>query len=167
MVDDQQPPQSEEQEQAVTVTEDVKNQPAKKEDEIDEMTTLHERTIAVLSYFGFLAIVPFYLKKESKFCRFHGKQGMTLAIVFFLAQFIAVLDLFMDLMLIFQAVIALWMGFAALSGRWKKVPIIYAWSCQLEEALSLKTKEEMAEDEALKPDQTSSVPVGGEDSKKG
>ena len=128
--------------------------PAKeKEEEIDEMTTLHERTIAALSYFGILAIVPFYLKKDSKFCRFHGKQGLTLAIIFFLAQFIAVLDLIMDLTLILQAIIALWYGFVALSGRWKKMPLIYKWSCQLEESLALKTKEEEAEQLTLKPNQ--------------
>ncbi len=122
-----------------------------KEETIDEMTTLHERTIGALSYFGFLAIVPFYLKKESKFCRFHGKQGLTLAIIFFLAQFIAVLDLIMDLILILQAVIALWYGFGALAGKWKKVPLIYNWSCQLEDALKLKTKEEEEEQLTLQP----------------
>jgi uncharacterized membrane protein len=132
-----------------------KDAPAKeKEEEIDELTTLHERTIAALSYFGFLAIVPFYLKKDSKFCRYHGKQGMTLAIVFFLVKFISVLDLIMDLALILQAVLALWLGFAALSGRWKKAPVVYEWSCQLEEALSLKTKEEEADAVALRPNQT-------------
>ena len=68
-----------------------------KNDDIEELTTLHERAIATLSYFGPLAIVPFYLNKESKFCRFHGKQGITLAIIFFLAQFASVLDFIMDL----------------------------------------------------------------------
>ena len=135
-------------------TAEPKDKPAEeKEEDIDEMTTLHERTIAALSYFGFLAIVPFYLKKDSKFCRFHGKQGLTLAIIFFLAQFIAVLDLIMDLTLILQAIIALWYGFVALSGRWKKMPLIYKWSCQLEESLALKTKEEEAEQLTLKPNQ--------------
>ncbi len=165
MADDQQPPQEEveveKNEQTLPASDESSGKPSaseppkkEKEEEIDEMTTLHERTIAVLSYFGFLAIVPFYLKKDSKFCRFHGKQGMTLAIIFFLAQFFAVLDLFMDIMLILQAVIALWMGFDALSGRWKKMPVVYNWSCQLEESLSLKTADEMAEDAALKPNQT-------------
>ena len=135
-------------------TEEPKDKPAEgKEEEIDEMTTVHERTIATLSYFGFLAIVPFYLKKDSKFCRFHGKQGLTLAIIFFLAQFIAVLDLIMDFTLILQAIIALWYGFVALSGRWKKMPLIYKWSCQLEDSLSLKTKEEEAEQLTLRPNQ--------------
>jgi len=124
-----------------------------KEEEIDEMTTLHERTIAALSYFGFLAIIPFYLKKDSKFCRFHGKQGLILVVIFFLAQFIAVLDIIMDFTLILQAIIALWYGFGALAGRWKKVPMIYGWSCQLEEALALKSKDEEMEQLTLKPNE--------------
>ncbi len=122
-------------------------------DDIEELTTLHERAIATLSYFGPFAIIPFYLKKNSKFCRFHGKQGMTVAIIFFLAQFASVLDIIMDLLLILQAIVALWMGFVAISGRWKKMPLIYKWSCQLEKAISLKTKEEEANDMEFKPDQ--------------
>lgn len=141
--------------------------PKEKEEVIDEVTTLHERTIAALSYFGFLAIVPFYLKKDSKFCRYHGKQGLTFAIIFFLAKLIAVLDLIMDLTLILQAIIALWMGFAALSGRWKKAPFIYKWSCKLEDALSLKTAEEEKDVEKLKPNQLKKeeVPVESGDVK--
>lgn len=122
-----------------------------KEPERQDMTTLHERTIAAMSYFGFLAIVPFYLKKDSEFCRFHGKQGLLLAIMFFIAKLLTVLDLLSDLALILQVVIMFSMGFAALSGRWKKIPFFYDWSCQLEEALSLKTKEEELEEVSLKP----------------
>lgn len=122
----------------------------KKEEIAEEMTTLHERTIATLSYVGFFAIVPFYLKKDSKFCRFHGKQGMLVAIIFFSLSLFKVLGLIMDLVLILQFVIFLWMGFSALSGKWKKLPFIYDSSCKLEEALSLKSKEEEVEGVALK-----------------
>ncbi len=125
----------------------------KKEEEIEEVTTLHERTIAALSYVGFLAIVPFYLKKDSKFCRFHGKQGLLIAMIFFFAKLLLVLDLLMDIALILQFVIFVYMGFSALSGRWRKFPWIYNKACQLEEALSLKTKEEEIQEAALKPDE--------------
>lgn len=121
-----------------------------------DMTTLHERTIAAMSYFGFLAIVPFYLKKDSEFCRFHGKQGMLLAIVFFMAKLFTVIDLVMDIALILQVIVMFWMGFSALSGKWKKMPFLYRWACELEEALSLKTKEEELEEIALKPNEVKS-----------
>ncbi|MBU0728022.1 hypothetical protein KKA95_05035 [Patescibacteria group bacterium] len=133
-----------------------KKEEPKKEEEIQEMTTLHERTIAALSYVGFLAIVPFYLKKDSKFCRFHGKQGLLVAMIFFFAKLLLVIDLLMDLALIMQFAIFLWMGFAALSGKWKKMPWIYNKSCQLEDQLSLKTKEEEAEEAGLKPGEVKS-----------
>lgn len=124
-----------------------------KEPERQDMTTLHERTIAAMSYFGFLAIVPFYLKKDSEFCRFHGKQGMLLAIMFFIAKLLTVIDLLMDVALILQIVIMFSMGFAALSGRWRKMPFFYDWACQLEDALSLKTKEQELEEVTLKPNE--------------
>lgn len=109
---------------------------------LDEMTTLQERTIAALSYVGFFAIVPFYFKKDSKFCRFHGKQGMLIAIIFFLASLLSVINFFMDLALLLQFVIFVKMGFSALSGRWTKLPWVYDMSCKLEESLSLDAKGE-------------------------
>lgn len=117
---------------------------AGKKEEIleDEMTTLHERTIAMLSYVGPLAIVPFYLKKESKFCRFHGKQGMVLVIIFFVAKIIGVLDFTFDLFSILQVGLFFYMGYQAISGKWKKLPLVYDWACKLEKTLTLKTKEE-------------------------
>lgn len=127
----------------------------KKEAERQDLTTLHERTIAAMSYFGFLAIVPFYLKKESEFCRFHGKQGLFLAIFFFLAKLLTVIDFVFDLMLLMQVALLFLMGFATLSGRWKKIPFGYEWACQLEEALTLKTKEQEEDEVGLRPNQVS------------
>lgn len=126
-------------------------------EEIQEMTTLHERAIATMSYIGFLAIVPFYLKKDSKFCRFHGKQGLLISILFFFAQPIAILNFFGDLLLATQFAIFLYMGLATLAGRWKRVPWIYATACALEDQLSLKTKAEEEEDVRLRPDEVQST----------
>jgi len=135
-------------------TKEKEKKPA--EEEIQEMTTLHERTIAALSYVGFFAIIPFYLKKNSKFCRFHGKQGMLIALIFFFAKLLLVIDLLMDIALILQFIIFIYMGFAALSGKWKKTPWIYNKACRLEDQLSLKTKEEEAEEVGLKPGEVKS-----------
>ncbi len=117
----------------------------------EEMTTLHERTIATLSYMGFFAIIPFYLQKDSKFCRFHGKQGMLLALIFFIAKLLTVIDVFMDIVLIIQVGIFFYMGMAAVSGKWKKLPFVYDWACKMEEALSLKTKEQEEAELRLDP----------------
>ncbi len=131
----------------------VKKQKKKREPERQDATTLHERTIAMLSYFGPFAIVPFYLKKDSEFCRFHGKQGMIVALIFFMARIFTVLGLFMDIFLVLQFIILIQMGFAALSGRWKRMPLIYKWACDLEDSISLKTKEEELEEAGLSPNE--------------
>lgn len=138
----------------------IQKEEDEKKDDIDEneMTTLHERAIAALSYVGPLAIIPFYLKKDSKFCRFHGKQGLVLTIAFFIAQLLTVIDFVMDLFLILQVAIFFWMGLAALSGKWKKMILFYEWGCKLEDTLSLKTKEEEEEEAQLKPDQVPEKP---------
>ncbi len=149
------------QEETTTESADDKNKKKKKvkEPERQDMTTLHERTIAAMSYFGFLAIVPFYLKKDSEFCRFHGKQGLLIAIIFFLARLFTVVDLIMDVVLILQIVILFVMGLAALSGRWRKMPFGYDLSCQLEEAITLKSKEEQLNEEFLKPNESPEEPT--------
>lgn len=130
-------------------------QPEPKKEVEEEITTLHERTIATLSYAGPLAIIPFYLKKDSKFCRFHGKQGLLLAIIFFLVQIFTIIDFILDVFILLQVIIFFYMGMAALSGRWKKMPLVYEWACRFEESLRLKTKEEEEGEVALHPDQVS------------
>ena len=117
------------------------------------MTTLHERAIAAMSYMGFFAIVPFYLNKDSQFCRFHGKQGMVVALIFFLARLLTAIDLIFDLVLILQVIIFFSMGLSALSGKWKRLPFIYGWACQLEATLTLKDKSEEDELPRLRPDE--------------
>lgn len=149
-------PSGEEQTENKPVEEQESGDMQEQEDEIQNMTTLHERTIAALSYVGFFAIVPFYLKKDSKFCRFHGKQGMLIAIIFFFAKLLLVINFIMDLALILQFAIFVYMGLATLSGKWKKMPWIYDAACQLEDQLSLKTKEEEEEEVEFKPGEVKS-----------
>jgi len=124
-----------------TATE-VKKKKTKQESERQDLTTLHERTIATLSYMGPLVIVPFYLKDDSEFCRFHGKQGLIVFIILFFMTPLMVVDLILDAVLIAQVLIFAYMGLAALSGRWKKLPLIYDYACKLEDTLSIKNSQE-------------------------
>jgi len=107
------------------------------------LTTMKERSIAALSYFSFLAIIPFYLKKDSDFCKFHGKQGMFLAILFALSQGFSVVDFLHDLLIILQFGMMLYMGYQAVSGQWTKIPFFYDVADKLAESLSLQTDEEI------------------------
>lgn len=141
-------------------SENKKEEDVPKEDDIEEMTSLRERSIAMLAYAGPLAIVPFYLKKDSKFCRFHGKQGLILFLLFFMLQFFAVIDLVFDILLFLQVIIFLWYGVSAMSGKWKKVPLVYGWASAIEESLMLKSKEEEEEEAKLKPNEVSEKEEG-------
>ncbi|MFA5156319.1 MAG: hypothetical protein WC532_02860 [Candidatus Omnitrophota bacterium] len=38
------------------------------------------KIFAVVAYWGFLCILPLILKKDNKFCVYHGKQGLVLFI---------------------------------------------------------------------------------------
>lgn len=46
------------------------------------MPSKSERFLSGIGYFGFAAVLPLVLKRDSDFCKYHGKQGLMLAIVF-------------------------------------------------------------------------------------
>ncbi len=56
-----------------------------------EDVTKSEKFLASLGYFGFLCVLPLALKQDSEFCKYHGKQGLMLAILFFFMSAIAVI----------------------------------------------------------------------------
>ena len=100
--------------------------------------TTDEKALAAIGYIGFLAILPLLMKKSSDYCQFHGKQGLVLAIIFFLYKYLAILDflpvvgtviaiilhfgLAIELCIIIFAIIR-----ASTGARWK-IPGIYAMS---------------------------------------
>lgn len=40
-----------------------------------------DKTMGILSYIGPLALIPYFAAKDSKFVRFHARQGLALAII--------------------------------------------------------------------------------------
>lgn len=49
--------------------------------EYDKKDIEDNKVMAMLSYFGPLVFIPMFVKKDSKFCRFHAGQGLTLFLV--------------------------------------------------------------------------------------
>lgn len=41
-----------------------------------------EKFLAAVGYFSFLCILPLVLRPDSKFCKFHGKQGLVMTVFF-------------------------------------------------------------------------------------
>lgn len=79
------------------------------------------KSIASLSYVWILFLVPLLGKKDSKFAKFHAKQGLILFIISF-ATIIPVLGWILFLVLVLVAIVGV---VKALSGEWWKIPFVY------------------------------------------
>lgn len=75
------------------------------------------RSIAALSYVWALFLIPMLIKRDSKFCQFHAKQGLIL----FLGEIIAAYVWFLWFPLGILAII----GFIqAMTGKYYRLPLI-------------------------------------------
>ncbi|MCD5382997.1 DUF4870 domain-containing protein, partial [Candidatus Gracilibacteria bacterium] len=84
-----------------------------------------ERIMAALSYASYLVIIPLLLKKDSKLCQHHGKQGLILVIIFFLFGIIG--NIIYGIGVIFsllQIAIAIYGGMKAYKGEMWVAPFI-------------------------------------------
>lgn len=80
--------------------------------------------VAAISYAYILSLVVLALRRESKFCRFHARQG---AVLFFLALIGLVLPGFLRLIVELVLFLAMAYGFLQASqGNWYKMPVVYA-----------------------------------------
>ncbi len=86
------------------------------------------KILAAVSYWFFLCILPFLLKKNNKFAIFHGKQGLVL-FIFLVAGFVVGIIPFLG-WLIYSAVtfiylvLLLWGTINALMGKYSRIPIV-------------------------------------------
>ncbi len=98
--------------------------------------------MAILSYFGIFALIPFFVEKEDEFIQFHAKQGITLmlaeiivSIIFMILSFIPVLGCIIAIvqLLLFLAlfVFHIILMIKASKGEWYKIPYIYDYSLKI------------------------------------
>ncbi|MBM3245329.1 MAG: hypothetical protein FJZ15_06025 [Candidatus Omnitrophica bacterium] len=86
------------------------------------------KILAVVSYWFFLCILPFLLKKDNKFAVFHGKQGLVL-FIFLVAGFIFNIIPFLG-WLVYRVIsfiyllFLLWGTINALMGKYYRLPIV-------------------------------------------
>lgn len=66
-------------EKAEDAAEDIKAGPA--EEAADPKDVENNKWISALSYLGLLVLVPFFVKKDSKFAQYHARQGFNLLAV--------------------------------------------------------------------------------------
>lgn len=54
----------------------------------DLVVTTQEKNLSALGYISFLCVLPLCRQQDSKFCTFHGKQGMIITIIFFILNWL-------------------------------------------------------------------------------
>ncbi len=83
-----------------------------------------EKNIAVLSYLFLLFLVPLLLKRDSDFAQFHAKQGLVLAIAWFVVMIFGMIPFVGMLLWLFCLVLSIIGIVNALSGQKKPLPVI-------------------------------------------
>lgn len=79
------------------------------------------KVLAAISYLWIVSLIILLVKKESKFAKFHAKQGLILWIASIVFWFIPWIGWILNLVIFVFIVI----GFIqAISGKWYKVPLV-------------------------------------------
>lgn len=55
----------------------------------DKKDIEQNKIMAILAYFGPLALIPYFVSKESKFAQYHAKQGLNLFVIEFIVGIIS------------------------------------------------------------------------------
>lgn len=79
---------------------------AENEIPITDGSTKGEKALSAIGYIMFFCVLPLIIKRESKFCQFHGKQGLILTLLY----------LFFHLFIFWSSVLSAIIGFTYLVG---------------------------------------------------
>ncbi len=89
------------------------------------------KVAAALSYVWILCLVPLFLKKNSKFCQFHAKQGLLLFIVEVIGMVIFPIPFLGWLLFILVVIFSILGVRAALAGEFWEMPILGKYTNKL------------------------------------
>lgn len=104
----------------------------------------NEKLLGASCYAWFFVLIPFFLRPDSAFVRFHAFQGIVLTIIFTFIDFFifGILNIAFGNLYFFQFIVKMFLiatyamgGYAAYHGQWLKIPIIFGLSEKLQAAL--------------------------------
>ena len=78
------------------------------------------KSIAVLSYIGILCLIPLLLKKDSKFAKFHSKQGLVM-LIGWLFTWLPFLGWLLGVALFVLSIMGI---LNVLAGKYAKLPVV-------------------------------------------
>ena len=82
------------------------------------------KVVATLSYLFVFVLVPLLLKKDSRFAQFHAKQGLVMAILFFIGSFFFWVPLFGWAAFVLLIVVDVMALIKTLSGEAWEIPLV-------------------------------------------
>ncbi len=89
----------------------------------DLVLTAKEKNLSALGYISFLCVLPLCMEPNSSFCKFHGKQGMIITIVFFILGWIGWFSPFLRFLLFLLHVgLMVWGIMNAIQGKIIRIP---------------------------------------------
>ena len=97
-------------------------------DEITFEDIQENKLISILCYFGIFMLIPFLIRPDSKFVRFHCNQGLILLIFYFICGFVMVIPILGWIVgaigFIFSAVLFIIGIINVVKGQVKELPLI-------------------------------------------
>lgn len=95
---------------------------------VDTREIKEGKIFAVVSYWFFLCILPFLLKKHNKFAVFHGKQGLVLFIFLVIGLIFSILPflgkMVAQVIMFIYLLFMLWGTIQALLGNYSRIPVV-------------------------------------------
>ncbi len=82
-----------------------------------------EKTLSAIGYISFFCILPLVLKQKSKFCQFHGKQGLVLTICYLILSLFGLIHTLLSLIIGLLYIILIVLGIVnSVQGKLWKIP---------------------------------------------
>lgn len=89
------------------------------------------RGYAVIAYFWLLCLVPLLVRRESAYAQFHAKQGLVLAIGWFIASLLQVIPFFGQLVALALFIINVFAVIKTWNGEAWPLPYLSDWAKKL------------------------------------
>jgi uncharacterized membrane protein len=83
-----------------------------------------EKLLSALGYIGFLCVLPLVLRRDSKFCNYHGKQGLILAIFDMAIRLFSMFTGFYTVLLILFYLLLIYCIVRAFRGDYFTLPVV-------------------------------------------
>jgi fumarate reductase subunit D len=94
----------------------------------DTTDAQENKYVALFSYIWILFLIPLLLKRDSKFCQFHAKQGLVLFVVDIIASLFSWVPVIGQVLMLGLAIVSIIGIIKVIKGEYWEIPYVYEWS---------------------------------------